>query len=311
MSPDERYGNIIVEGKYHYGGEYGHLGAYRYQITPSHIQLLPWSPPILYSIPELKYLLIRHFGDIFYVDPDYYPVAGEGQEEKNALEQFPTIRENETDFLAILEEIGLVNKADYTNEEILQIYREYKLLNLAVNIDPLGDIYRFELLIKEGQGERIEGSITPSGKIEILNREPSFNTYPICLVKGTKIATLYGPVAVEHIRTGMVIWSLDNSGKQIAVDVVETSMTPVPSSFLVVELRLTDGRMVTASPGHPTADGRPIGNYQVGDSLDGALVEKVQYITYEASMTYDLLPGGSTYLYWANGILLRSTLNTR
>lgn len=310
VSPDERYGKITVEGKFYYGGNYGHLGAYEYQITPNQIQLLTWSPPIVYSVPELKYLLIDHFGDIFYVDPDYYPVAREGQEEKNAREQFDAIRENEAEFLTILGRLGLPNKDEYTDEEMLQIYREHKLLSRAVSITPSGEIYLFELRIKEGQGERIEGSITQSGKIVILSRESSFNTYPICLVKGTKITTPSGPLAVEDIQKGMLVWSVDSSGRRIIADIIKTLTTPVPESFLVIQLKLSDGRMVTASPGHPTAENRAIGDYQVGDNLDGAQVETVQYIIYEADMTYDLLPNGTTHLYWANGILLKSTLNT-
>jgi len=78
----------------------------------------------------------------------------------------------------------------------------------------------------------------------------------------------------------------------------------------VVTVRLADGRTVTASPGHPTANGRPLGDYQVGDSLDGALVIAVESVTYGEGATYDLLPAGTTGLYWANGILLRSTLAT-
>ena len=44
MGPSERYGKVLVRGKFQYGGQYGHLGAYKYQITPLKIQLLAWSP---------------------------------------------------------------------------------------------------------------------------------------------------------------------------------------------------------------------------------------------------------------------------
>jgi len=43
------------------------------------------TPTVTYSLPELKYLLLSNFADVFYVDHDFYPVAREGQEEKNAL----------------------------------------------------------------------------------------------------------------------------------------------------------------------------------------------------------------------------------
>ncbi len=45
MGPSERYGKILVKGTFEYGGQYGHLGAFKYQIVPSEIQFLAWSPP--------------------------------------------------------------------------------------------------------------------------------------------------------------------------------------------------------------------------------------------------------------------------
>jgi hypothetical protein len=270
----------------------------------------PPSPPVTYSIPELKYLLISSFDPVFYVDPDYYPIAREGQEEKNALEQFNTIKADTIEFSAILEHLGLPNKTDYTNGEKLLVYREHKKLTRAVEITTSGDLYNFVLRTGENQGERIEGTITASGKIKVLKREPSFNTYPICLTKGTLIDTPGGPVPVEYLTKGMAVWTVDNSGKRIAARVVETAVTPVPSPFQVVKLKLDDDRTVTASPGHPTAEGRALGEYQVGDTLDGALVMAVDNVTYNAGATYDLLPSGETGLYWANGVLLKSTLST-
>lgn len=45
MGPTERYGKIRVKGKFEYGGQYGHLGQYNYQITPSEVELISWVPP--------------------------------------------------------------------------------------------------------------------------------------------------------------------------------------------------------------------------------------------------------------------------
>jgi len=268
------------------------------------------TPPVIYSIPELKYFLISNFDNVFYVDPDFYPVAREGQEEKNALEQFPAIKADTEEFLAITNHLGLSIKSEYTKEEKLLIYREHKKLTLAVEITTSGDIYHFILRVGEVQGERIEGNITPSGKIEVLKREPSFNTYPICLTKGTLINTPAGSVPVEQLHEGMAVWTVDDSGKRILGAVVDTATASVPSPFQVVRLRLNDGRNVTTSPCHPTAEGRTISNYKAGDILDGAFVITVEYLIYKGSATYDLLPTGSTGLYWANGILLKSTLST-
>jgi len=44
MGPEERYGKMRVAGIFEYGGRYGHVGGYDAQITPSEVELLPWSP---------------------------------------------------------------------------------------------------------------------------------------------------------------------------------------------------------------------------------------------------------------------------
>jgi len=44
MGPAERYGKVRMKGKFHYGGRYGHMGGYRFQITPAEVELLLWSP---------------------------------------------------------------------------------------------------------------------------------------------------------------------------------------------------------------------------------------------------------------------------
>ncbi len=267
------------------------------------------TPPVTYSVPELKYLLLSNFNNVFYVDPDYYPIARVGQEEKNAQEQFPIISANTTEFSAILKHLGLPNKTDYTNEEKLLIYREHKKLSRAIEMTASGDVYHFVLRAGEGQGERIEGTITPSGKITILKREPSINTYPICLTGGTLIDTPNGPVPVEKLGKGMAIYTVDDSGNRIVAALVKTRIAPVSGSFQVVRVTLKDDRTVTASPGHPTAEGRPLYDYQVGDTLDRAQVIRVEQVISDGEATYDLLPAGSTGLYWANGILLKSTLS--
>jgi hypothetical protein len=265
-------------------------------------------PPAEYSVPELEYRLLAHFENVFWCDPDLYPIEREGQEQENALEQFPVISANSVEFSAILAHLGLPEKSEYSDEEKLQIYREHKKLTYAVQVTSSGNLYNFTLRVDEGQGEEIVGTITKSGVITILSRGSSINTCPICLTKGTLIDTPSGPVPVEQLHEGMTVWTVGDSGKRIAAVVVETTMTPVPSLFQVVRVGLSDGRSVTAAWRHPTATGRALGEYDVGDPLDGALVTVVEHVIYNGSATYDLLPGGPTGLYWANGILLKSTL---
>jgi len=45
MGPRERYGKVILKGKFEYGGKYGHLGSYSSQIVLSEVEVLPWSRP--------------------------------------------------------------------------------------------------------------------------------------------------------------------------------------------------------------------------------------------------------------------------
>jgi hypothetical protein len=75
-----------------------------------------------------------------------------------------------------------------------------------------------------------------------------------------------------------------------------------------VRLVLGDGRVVLVSPGHPTADGRRVGALRAGDPIDGAHVAAAERVAYGGGATYDVLPAGATGAYWANGVLLGSTL---
>jgi hypothetical protein len=70
---------------------------------------------------------------------------------------------------------------------------------------------------------------------------------------------------------------------------------------------LSDGRTVEASPGHPTADGRHVGELVPGDLLDGSRVRAVERVSYIGD-TWDLLPAGPSGAYWADDVLLGSTL---
>jgi hypothetical protein len=108
----------------------------------------------------------------------------------------------------------------------------------------------------------------------------------------------------------MLVWTVSTTGERVAAAVLKISSTPVPPSFQVVKISLNDDRTVTTSPNHPTSEMKPVGDYQVGDTLDRGMVIAVEQLTYTGTDTYDLLPSGGTSYYWANGILLGSTLNS-
>ena len=283
--------------------------------TPTTVSTTPTTTPTSttagpYNQYQLEYLLLAKYPDYFWCDPDFYPVAREGQEQANAIAQFPDIQANATEFTAILEHLALAVKSDYTDPEKLSIYREYKVLNDAITMTaahgPGG--YAFSLRTGQNQGLHIEGAITPDGQITVTLQETSFNTCPICLTRGTLIDTPAGQIPVEQLLPGMTVWTPDTDGQRIAAPIIKTSSTPVPTIFQVLKITLADGRTVTASPGHPTAELRPLSDYRAGDFLDGSRIITIQPVEYADGATYDLLPGGATGFYWANGILLASTL---
>ena len=106
----------------------------------------------------------------------------------------------------------------------------------------------------------------------------------------------------------MSVWTVNKSGERVAGVVIITSRTPVASNHHMVELVLDDGRKLLVSPGHPTVDGRRVGDLASNDLYDGASIVTRERIPYGKNATYDILPSGDTGFYWANGILLGSTL---
>ncbi len=150
---------------------------------------------------------------------------------------------------------------------------------------------------------RIEGDIATFVKKTDFNRP-----CPICLAKNTLIDTPSGSIAIQNLQKGDTIWTLNKLGARVPAKILETVRTPVPSTHQVIHLVLDDGRELFVSPGHPTGDGRTIGNLSLGDSLDGGRVITAKLILYQKDFTYDILPSQGTGLYWANGILMGSTI---
>lgn len=134
---------------------------------------------------------------------------------------------------------------------------------------------------------------------------------PICLAGSTLIDTPLGEVAVKDMRVGMALWTVDNAGNRVSGVVLKTSKVPVSPSHRMVHLTLADGRELFVSPGHPTSDRRTAGDLLAGERYDGAVITGVDRVSYGEGATYDVLPSGETGFYFANGILMDSTLRVR
>ncbi len=278
--------------------------------TPGPPTRIPTLPSGL-SPTELKYRLLDQYPDFFFCDPDYYPVA-RADETELARERFPELQADVEEFQAILEHNGLSGVTVFDDAQKLLIYREHKKLS-AIYLDLVAGQYLFQLRTAggNGQGFTVNGYIDGDGRIRVQQREPGIMTCPICLAAGTWIDTPHGRVAVEDLQVGDPLWTADAAGGRVPAVVLEVVRVPVPPGHQVVHVRLEDGRQLWASPGHPTADGRRLGDLKVGDLLDGSRVALIERLSYNGIATYDVLPSGETGFYWANGILIGSTLAGR
>jgi hypothetical protein len=263
------------------------------------------------SVTQLKFKVIDAIGAPVFCDPDYYPIARGGGEQASADTYYPQIRADAELYAAIVAHEHLPS-GDLDEAQKLTLYRAFKVLRALV-LTSSGNSYTFEIRVKapttNSGVDLVKGSVRVDGVVTETSRTRSaMPPCPICLAAGTLISTPRGDVRVTDIKPGMLVWTAVADGTRIAARVVEVGSTVVPSTHLMVHIRLADGRELLASPGHRTADGRPLGTLAVGDGLDGSRVILWELVPYNSTRTYDLLPAGPTGEYWANGILLSSTL---
>lgn len=264
------------------------------------------------NVYQLEFKVMDAVGLPVFCDPDYYPVARAGGEEASAAAEYPKLRAQPDLYAAIVAHEGLPSSA-LTDAQQLVAYRAYKRLR-ALALNKSGDGYSFEFRAQSSPSSSIQlvkGAVRVDGVVNVTSKTPSGPPpCPICLAAATMIATPGGEVRVVDIRAGMLVWTALPDGRRVAARVVEVGSTPVPAGHLMVHLRLADGRDLLASPGHRTADGRALGSLAVGDRLDGSTVTGWELVPYAGDRTYDLLPAGPSGTYWANGILLSSTLSS-
>jgi hypothetical protein len=260
--------------------------------------------------PELRYRVLDHFEGVFFCGPDALPVGlSPDSARRRALEKFPEIQEDQDTFRVIIHHLGINEMASLSDKQKQLIYGEFNKLRGAVYLETQTDLVRFKVRLREKAGDfEVEGLIDQHGVIEVLKRERTFFMCPMCLAGDTRIATPNGSVAVKDLKEGMLVWTIDSNNHKIAMPIIETAAVPVPPLHRMIHLALKDGRQLWASPGHPTSDGRTVSQLNKDAIYDGGVVELKESVAYGDSETYDLLPGGETGFYWANGILLASTL---
>jgi len=276
----------------------------------------PFPTPQPQGMADLIYALVDQLGQPDWCDPDFYPLA-RGDEVTVAREHLAEMQSDTTLYQTILDHNGISPNATLTDDQLVTVYRDWKVLTEAIVLTPSGDRYTFDYVALRGTYSQqadfhVAGSISSAGEISTTTNEPTTRpNCPICLARGTLIDTPSGPIPVELLRPGMTVWTSDGNGRRVAAPVVKVGSMPVPATHRVVHLVLVDGRTVDVSPGHPLADGRPVGDLRPGDALDGSTVLSADLVAYSGGATFDLLPAGPFGTYWANGILLGSTLAGR
>lgn len=263
------------------------------------------------TVNQLKFAVMDHVGAPVYCDPDYYPIVRLGGEQSNADAYYPQIRAD-AELYATISAHEHLPSGDLDEAQKLMLYRAFKLLRALV-ITQHGDSYSFEVRVQSHSGsasyQLVDGTVRVDGVVTVASQTATgAPNCPICLAAATLIATPHGPVRVTDVRLGMLVWTQTADGARIAAPVIKVGSIQVPPGHLMVHLRLADGRELLASPRHRTADGRMLGSLQVGDQVDGSTVTFWELTPYYGARTYDLLPAGVTGTYWADGILLSSTL---
>lgn len=152
-------------------------------------------------------------------------------------------------------------------------------------------------------------SCTKNGEFDPVGRKRL--NCPRCLAEDTKISTPKGEIPVQNVKEGDLVYSVNTNNQKITARVLRTVSLNVPENHQIINLKLKDGRSLQVSPNHPTADGKSADKLKAGDKYNDSIVVSVQKTKYTKDKTYDLLPDSDTGYYFANGILMGSTLKSQ
>ncbi len=163
----------------------------------------------------------------------------------------------------------------------------------------------------DGSAPLVITAINYPNSITVSTGKPtsgSIGGCPICLSADAEIDTPEGKINVKDIKEGMVVWSADSSHNKIKSKIIMVNKVFVGNKHQVIDLKLDGGRELFVSPNHPTYDGRTIGSLKVREMYDGSTIKSADLILYKYQYTYDILPDSTTGDYFANSILVGSTL---
>jgi hypothetical protein len=272
------------------------------------IYIVPILPFVPRSEADLKYSVIDSVGE-----PLVCTGWGIPNPRFNPYTEYPRIVSDVPTYSAIIRRQHLP-PLPLTNDQIVAVYRDWLKLS-SVRLHWQGGLYDFEMFPGPSPSEALRHEMV--GKVDVLghvygvHQGPGLGGCPICLAAESVISTPTGPFGVSNIHPGMHVWSVAPDGRKVDAIVLKTAIRVAAPGSELVHILLVDGRELTASAPHELADGRSIGSLQAGDRVQGSLVVRIDVFDDSFGRTYDLLPSGITGEYWADGILLRSTLARR
>lgn len=130
-----------------------------------------------------------------------------------------------------------------------------------------------------------------------------------CLPGSTQILTSVGNVPIDQLKENDKVLSINSKGEKVEMRIKMVNKVEIVGAHSMVLIELKDGRKLQVSPGHPSSiANKNLGEFIVGEKLEGVSIVKITDISYAEPFTFDILPEGDTGFYWANGILIGSTL---
>jgi hypothetical protein len=130
--------------------------------------------------------------------------------------------------------------------------------------------------------------------------------YCRCTSPDTAIATATGNREIRDVRVGDFVYSVHEQAIAL-VPVLRVHRIPVIDHH-VLRVEFVNGASFEISATHPTASGMPLSAFGVGDELMGERIARITRIPYRHAYTYDILPDSDTGTYFADGVLMGSTL---
>src|SRR5216684_1570619 len=224
------------------------------------------------TTPELKYRLIDTIGAPLFCGPPVVRMPSDGE----AAQEVEALRSRDSDTFDAIVRHEKLDAAHLTANDERRILEQADVLQ-ALGLTAEGQLFRFDYIAGRPSPEHVVGTIDGHGTISLESHDPTRfpgrGGCPICLAATARIATPNGEIPVAELHPGMLVWTID-AGHRVAAPISVVGHTRAPFGHRVIRVVLAGGRAVVASAGD----------------------------------TWDLLPLSSTGEYWADGVLLGSTL---